>query len=202
MPSTNKLNQKGMSTTNAIAVVVTVIILCVIGFLVWWFGWHNASTASVNPVNTSGTSAASEQAAVKANWEKFFNGSTPTPERQQLLQNGQQYSQELAGYASSPLAKQASATVSSVKLNGNSATVTYTINVNGKPELPNQTGQAVLVNGQWKVSDTALCGLLELAGGQTPSVCASAKSSANSQGQMQGMSMPSSGTSSSSKSGQ
>ncbi len=175
-----KSNQKGATTSNTVAVIVTVVILCIIGFLVWWFGFRTTSSPYA-PV-TNQPSSSQQASAVKATWTNFFNGSTPTAEREQLLQNGSQYAQELAGYSQSPLAKEASATVTNVKVNGNTATVTYTINVNGQPELPNQTGEAVLVNGEWKVSDTALCGLLKLAGGQTPPVCSSTSGSSNTSG--------------------
>lgn len=193
--STGKYSNKYSKASSTTAVLVTIIALCVIGFLVWWFGFRN-TTSSYAPV-TNQPSSSQQASAVKTTWTNFFNGSTPLATREQLLQNGSQYAQELAGYSQSPLAKEASATVTDVKVNGNTATVTYTINVNGQPELPNQTGEAVLVNGEWKVSDTALCGLLKLAGGQTPPVCSSASGSSSSSGSSASGSSSTSGSSSS-----
>jgi hypothetical protein len=46
------------------------------------------------------------------------------------------------------------------------ATVTYSIVEAGQVALPNQTGQAVLTNGVWKVSAPSFRALLKLEQGQ------------------------------------
>jgi hypothetical protein len=78
----------------------------------------------------------------------------------------------IRGFASLPLAKNVSATVSSVTLQGaNSAKVVYTVKL-GSAGLPKQTGTAVRQNGTWKVGDASLCKLVSLQG-STPSACKS-----------------------------
>jgi len=122
--------------------------------------------------SSSGGSSATI-ATIKSNWEKFFNGSTPTSERVSLLQNGQTFEAEIT--ALSALGATASATVSAVTLASSTlATVHYTVNISGKPVLPNATGSAVYENGTWKVGDASFCSLLTMENnGKAPSVCSS-----------------------------
>jgi hypothetical protein len=78
----------------------------------------------------------------------------------------------IQGFASNPLAKNVSVSVSSVTLQGaNNAKVVYTVKLGGVG-LPKQTGTAVRQNGTWKVGDASLCKLVSLQG-STPSVCKS-----------------------------
>ena len=114
----------------------------------------------------------SPKAQIRQNWVSFFDPSTPPAQKVKLLQNGQKFAPVIKAEAGSPLAKKTAATVKSVTLNDPShATVVYTITLAGKPALKNQTGQAVLVNGTWKVGDQSLCGILGLQG-QKPPGCA------------------------------
>ena len=101
---------------------------------------------------------------------KFFAGSTPLSERVSLLENGQQFKSVIKLFADNPLAKHASATVSSVTLQGaNQAKVVFNVKVGGAALGP-QTGPAVRQNGRWKVGYSGLCRLVAL-GGSLPSVC-------------------------------
>ncbi|MBO0819224.1 MAG: hypothetical protein J2P26_00070 [Nocardiopsaceae bacterium] len=131
----------------------------------------SAATSSAAP--GSGPSG-SATATIKANWQKFFAGSTPTSGRVALLQNGQTFARELGVMES--LGTTASAKVSDVKLTSPSqATVTYSIYLGKTAMLPNQKGVAILDNGTWKVSDASVCVLLTLENaGKAPSVCSSA----------------------------
>ena len=135
-----------------------------------------ATAASGNTAGSPGASGSSAAtiSAIKANWEKFFAGSTPTSERIALLQNGQKFAQAMG--AMSALGSQSSAKVSSVTLkSATTATVKYTIYLAGNPMLPNISGTAINSNGKWLVSDTSLCQLLTLQNaGKAPSVCSSA----------------------------
>ncbi|MGA3150330.1 MAG: hypothetical protein ABSD10_01760 [Candidatus Saccharimonadales bacterium] len=139
---------------------IGLVILIVIvggGFAIWWF--------------TSGRTNSDNNAAksqIQTNWVAFFNGSTSAQGKINLLQNGQQFAQVIQAQAQSATAKATTATVSSVSLNGSSATVQYTIDINKQPALSNQKGQAVKVNGAWKVGDAAFCGLLQLSGSVPP----------------------------------
>jgi hypothetical protein len=113
---------------------------------------------------------------VRSAWEAFFDGKTPAAKKQQLLQNGQEFSSLIESQAGSSLAQSISATVSNVVVNGSTATVTYTIALGGTPALTDQQGTAVLESGQWKVSDSSFCQLLGLealqnGGSPLPSAC-------------------------------
>jgi hypothetical protein len=136
-----------------------------------------ASSAAPATSASAGTATGSNSAAVAeitANWEKFFDSSTPVSEKAQLLQNGSTFSTAIAGLMS--LVSGLGAKVTHVTVNSpTSATVTYNLTTKGSPLLSNQTGKAVYVDGVWKVGDTSLCGLLKLVpGGSLPAACSSA----------------------------
>jgi len=120
------------------------------------------------------SSSASAVAEITANWEKFFNSSTPTAQRVALLQNGSTFATAISGL--SGLVSKLGAKVTNVTLNSaTTATVTYNLTAGGSSLLTGQTGKAVLENGVWKVGDASLCGLLKLVpGGTVPSACSSA----------------------------
>ena len=123
---------------------------------------------------TPGTtnSAAADKAQIRHAYEKFFSGRTSVSDRVALLQNGPKFRSVIQGFASNPLARNVSVTVSSVALQGaNNAKVAYTVKLGGAG-LPKQTGTAVKENGTWKVGDASLCKLVSLQG-STPSVCKS-----------------------------
>lgn len=136
-----------------------------------------AATTSA-PSGSSGSTA--DIAAITKNWEAFFDAKTPTDQRVALLQNGQAFAPIIRAQAGSGLAASASAKVSRVTVTSPSqATVTYSILIAGTPALADQTGTAVLDNGQWKVGDASFCALLALEnGGSTsglPTACPSGR---------------------------
>jgi hypothetical protein len=130
----------------------------------------SAAASSSGPAS-SGNSAAAAQ--IKANWEEFFDGKTPTAKRLTLLQNGQKFAAAIRAFSS--LGSTASAQVTKVVVDSPSkATVTYNILLGGKPALSNRTGTAVYEGGTWKVGDASFCQLLTLApGSQAPAACKS-----------------------------
>ena len=132
----------------------------------------SASSAPASSALASGNSAATAQ--ITANWEKFFNASTPTSERVALLQNGAAFAVAISGL--SHLVSGLGATVTSVTVTSpTSATVKYNLTASGSTLLSGETGTAVYDNGTWKVGDASLCGLLKLVpGGSTPAACSSA----------------------------
>ena len=134
----------------------------------------SSSPASSAPASSSATGNAAAVAQITANWEKFFNASTPTSQRVALLQNGAAFAVAISGL--SHLVSGLGATVTSVTLTSpTSATVKYNLTAGGSSLLTGQTGTAVFENGTWKVGDASLCGLLKLVpGGTTPSACNSA----------------------------
>jgi len=113
-----------------------------------------------------------EQAQIKSAYEKFFSGKTSVTDRVALLQNGSRFKGLVTSFASNPLAKNVSATVSSVTLQGsNKAKVVYVVKFAGS-SLPQQTGSAIRQSGAWKVADASLCKLVALQG-STPGICKS-----------------------------
>jgi hypothetical protein len=131
----------------------------------------SSGPVSSAPAST-GNSAAVAQ--ITANWEKFFNSSTPNSERVTLLQNGNAFAGAISGLTS--LVSNLGAKVTGVTLtSATTATVKYDLTAGGTTLLSNQTGTAVLENGVWKVGDASLCGLIKLVpGGTVPSACTSA----------------------------
>ncbi len=132
-----------------------------------------ASGSSAAPSSPSSSAAVAE---ITANWEKFFNSSTPLAERVALLQNGSRFEAAIRAFASIPLASGIGAKVTGVTLNSaTSATVTYSITSGGTSLLSGQKGTAVYQDGTWKVGDASLCGLFKLIpGGTVPSACSAA----------------------------
>ena len=122
-------------------------------------------------MSSAGTSAAAE---ITANWEKFFNASTPTSQRVALLQNGSTFAAAITGL--SHLVSGLDAKVTAVTVNSaTTATVTYNLLAGGSSLLSGQTGKAVYENGVWKVGDASLCSLIKLVpGGSVPAACNSA----------------------------
>jgi hypothetical protein len=105
------------------------------------------------------------KAAIRRNWEAFFNGSTSSAARVSLLQNGAQFAKTIAAIDNSPLAKQAKAQVTSVTIDGpTTATVTFTVLLGTTPVLQGVKGSAVLVDGAWKVGVASFCQLATLEG--------------------------------------
>jgi hypothetical protein len=125
-------------------------------------GGKKSTTSSGPPVNPS--------AQIKSAYLKFFSSKTPLAQRVALLQNGAKFKTVVQGFASNPLAKNVTATVSTVTLQGpNNAKVVYTVKLAGAG-LPKQTGTAVRQDGTWKVGDASLCKLIALQG-SVPAVC-------------------------------
>ena len=141
-------------------------------------GSSSTSSPSASSPATSATSSASATgnaaAQITANWEKFFNASTPTSQRVALLQNGTAFATAIGSLTH--LVNGLGATVTGVTVNSpTSATVTYNLTAGGSSLLSHQTGTAVYDNGVWKVGDASMCGLLKLAPGATlPAACNSA----------------------------
>jgi purine-cytosine permease-like protein len=133
-----------------------------------------ASSAPASSAPASSLNTAAAVAEITANWEKFFNASTPTSERAALLQNGSAFAGAIGSL--SHLVSGLGAKVTAVTVTSpTTATVTYNLTAGGSTLLSGQTGTAVYEDGVWKVSDASLCGLLKLVpGGSTPAACSSA----------------------------
>jgi hypothetical protein len=137
----------------------------------------SAAPVSSGPVSSapasssSGNSAAAAQ--ITANWEKFFNASTPLSQRVALLQNGPTFSSAIDSFSKLPLADGIGAKVTGVNVtSATMATVNYSIVSGSTTLLGGQTGTAVYQDGTWKVGDASLCNLFKLIpGGSVPAAC-------------------------------
>jgi hypothetical protein len=144
-------------------VLITVLVAAACG--------SSASSSTPTPSATATSSSAAD--LVKADWQAFFAGTTPAKTKITLLQNGTAFSKTIQAQAASPIAKGTQAQVTAVKVvSPTKATVTYSILVNGQPALSDQTGEAVLEGGTWKVGTASFQALLAMeqqAGGASPS---------------------------------
>jgi hypothetical protein len=137
-----------------------------------------ASAPASSAASSPGTGSTADAAAqIKANWEKFFDASTPVTEKVKLLQNGAALESAIKAFANFPLASGIGAKVTNVAVSSaTKAAVTYNLtSSSGGALLTNQKGVAVYQDGTWKVGDQSLCGLFRLIpGGTVPSACNSA----------------------------
>jgi outer membrane protein TolC len=128
------------------------------------------SHAATNPQPTA--SSSSDQSAAVADittaWTTFFHTGTKPAAAEALLQNGDHMAKAIK--VASQVQKQSKivedAKVTKVDLTSpTTATVTYDLLSHGSTLLPGATGQAVLDGGQWKVSTSTFCTLVELGAG-------------------------------------
>ncbi|HMS75213.1 hypothetical protein [Gordonia sp. (in: high G+C Gram-positive bacteria)] len=130
-----------------------------------------STTSSV----AASTSAESSKAAAPADpavtkeiteaYTTFFNGKAPAADRTKLIENSEGFAQVLQGMAADPQAQGTTVTVKGVTLTDDTnADVTYDLLLNGTPALPDQTGQAVKVDGTWRVATATFCALLSIQG--------------------------------------
>ena len=121
----------------------------------------NSSTGAASP---SAQSTAASAAAVKTVWTDFFSKNTPIAQKEVLLQNGTTMSSAVQAFSTNPMVGQVTATVQQVTFpSPDKADVTYSISLDGHVVENSMAGVAVYQNGTWLVSDTTLCGLLQLA---------------------------------------
>lgn len=130
-----------------------------------------SNTTGPSPSQTSSpVSAAQASAQAKAAFEQFFAHGTSLDQRVKLLQNGEQFRSTLKAQQTNALAQSASVKVKDVTVQGDTATVTYDILLNGQPALSGQKGTLVQKDGQWQVSVQTFCNLLQQEGG-APASC-------------------------------
>ena len=113
-------------------------------------------------------------AQITANWEKFFNSSTPVAEKVTLLQNGGTFEAAIKAFANFPAGELARS--QGHQRDGEFRHLGHCDlqhhPSSGSTLLPNQKGTAVYQDGIWKVGDASLCGLFKLVpGGTAPSAC-------------------------------
>ncbi|HEU5035354.1 MAG TPA: hypothetical protein VFT62_11460 [Mycobacteriales bacterium] len=113
---------------------------------------------------------ASQQAQIRQAWSTAFAGGSSTSARAAVLQNAEALRGALQRLDADRAWRGTRVRVDSVTLTDAShAIVTYTLIRHSQPILHRQHGEAVLVNGRWKVGTPAFCVVLALRGaGQVP----------------------------------
>ncbi|MDR7166353.1 hypothetical protein J2W56_000071 [Nocardia kruczakiae] len=128
-----------------------------------------ATTSAAAPAAGSSAADPATTKAVTDAYVLFFDAEQPADKRAAAVEKGDVFAPVLAAQAGNPQAQGTSATVSKVTtVDAGHADVTYTLLMGGNPVLPDQAGQAVQENGQWKVAATTFCALLKLQGGTAP----------------------------------
>lgn len=131
-------------------------------------GGSSTNTTVVPAPSIPSLPAPANADTIAANYVTFFDGTQPVANKIGLLENGQQYAQQLEAQAASPLGKTVSITISSVTITSSTtAAVKFSILVSGKPAFPDQTGKAILQDGVWKVGADTFLALLALEQGST-----------------------------------
>ena len=128
------------------------------------------STPTVSPsaVGTAPADTAAATADIKRNWAAFFDSKNKDPKRLDLLQDGAAL-KAAGAIKDDPNPKPLAAQVTSVSFtSATTAKVVYDLLQNDTPLLPGATGDAVYVDGMWKVSKMTFCQLLALGNAGKP----------------------------------
>lgn len=130
------------------------------------------TTTTTSATETSDAAAAADEQTTQEVTEAyvvFFTGTTPPAERAALVENGDTFLPLLEGMTADPQATATAATVEGVTSTGDdAAAVQWTLMMNGAPVLPDQSGEAIREDGQWKVSAVTFCTLLAIQGDGSP----------------------------------
>jgi hypothetical protein len=136
-------------------------------------GGSPAPSTSTTPTSAAANGPADPTAAktaITTTWTTFFHSATAPAVAASLLQNGDQLSGAIkvaAKLQAKQKIKEDAQVVSVDFTSPTAATVTYNLLSHGQTLLPNATGTAVLVNGQWQVSQQTFCTLVLLGAGST-----------------------------------
>ena len=125
-----------------------------------------SSAAATVATTGAGTPAdAMAKAAITKAYQDFFDYQSTAAQSEDALQDGTRFATVLAQQGQQSYAQKSAATVSAASLlSPDTARVTFTVTVGGQPLLPDATGYAVRIGGDWKVAATTFCGLLKLQG--------------------------------------
>ena len=143
-------------------------------------GSSSNSASSTTPTPSSSSPAASvtapadtttATAEIKANWKTFFAYKTPRATAAALLENGSAMTAALAKAVQEQATthiKQGANVTSVTFTSPTTAQVTYQLLNGTQVLLPAASGQAVLVNGTWRVSKATFCTLVTLGNNNQP----------------------------------
>jgi len=128
-------------------------------------GLASCGSSTSSPRSTT----ANPTVQIKAAWKGFFDGTSPASTKVADLENGPEFKSIIDAAAKSSLARSSTVSISKVSITSSStAEVTYTVSLGGVPALKDQKGEAIKIDGKWKVGDASFCGLLSLEGDKVP----------------------------------
>ncbi|WP_216909535.1 hypothetical protein [Nocardia noduli] len=131
----------------------------------------SAGSAASSAAAAPGAADAETTKAITDAYTVFFNAAAPVDQRIASVEKGDIFAPVLQAQAADPAKGGTTATVSAVKtVDATNAKVTYTLLMGGNPVLPNQGGEAVKIDGKWKVGASTFCALMALQGG-TSAAC-------------------------------
>jgi hypothetical protein len=128
----------------------------------------SSSGGTASPAPSTATDHTQATADITTAWTTFFHTGTKPAAAEQLLQNGDQMGPaiKVAAQVQKQTKLKEDAKVTTVDFTSpTTATVTYDLLSHGSTLLPGATGQAVLQDGQWKVSQSTFCTLVALGAG-------------------------------------
>jgi hypothetical protein len=163
-----------------VACLALCLTLCLAPALAGCSGGGNSPNSSRTAPTAQPSTGPAAVAAVKAMWQRFFNGAVPIPARLALLQDSKQIAPFVRAQEQTAIMTfvlQATATVSSVKLGPpGQASLIFTVLLGGKPLAKNLHGNAVYAGGRWLVAASSFCTLMRQAYGKHhpvfPAICA------------------------------
>jgi hypothetical protein len=118
---------------------------------------------ATTPTTPGPTASGSLTEQITSLYQRFFDGTAPVQTKVDLLQRGPEFVPIMQQQAAGPLARSSGVKVTKVvRSTENSAAVTFTVLLDGKPVLADQHGGALLDGGVWKISASTYCALLSL----------------------------------------
>jgi ABC-type glycerol-3-phosphate transport system substrate-binding protein len=134
-------------------------------------GGGDDESDTADATTTTTASPAQASADITAMWTSYFKAGNPVDDAVASLENGATYRDAIIQQQQSGATNGLSVVVKDVQvINPKLGQVTYDIVINGNVALANSKGNAVFVDGKWKVSEQHFCVLLSL-GGINPPAC-------------------------------
>ncbi|WP_436773692.1 hypothetical protein [Yinghuangia sp. YIM S09857] len=134
-------------------------------------GGAGSSAPAAGPADPA-TFTADQKAAATA-YTQMLDTKVPVDQRKAGIQDAEGIAPLLNELLANPALGTASIKVNNVAVNGDKAQVTFDVIVGGAPFYPNQTGDAVKVDGKWLVGKKTVCGFGGGLGITQPPACTS-----------------------------
>jgi hypothetical protein len=127
-----------------------------------------AASASSTPSSVNSTPDAATLAAVTDVYNTFFDPKSTDAEVENSVQNGAALTGAVANVNHSQYQGHSGVKVTKVEMQSPVvAKVTFDVSLDGQVILPNASGYAVKIGGDWKLAATTFCQLLTIEGTKT-----------------------------------